>query len=122
MAALLLPLSIVTQVCESSDEVKYKMKSDSSKPHIQASLTWLFLILAGLSLSSCSNGNSGSTLPPVDLPTFETLDELNQSRWPEYFTHVYGNSPSSESDFPIDISLFPLVYEDSLEAIDVILQ
>ena len=96
------------------------MKSDSSRRAHSPSLAWLFLILASCltSSSSCNNGNSGSTLPPVDLPTFETPDELNQSRWPEYFTDVYGNSPSSESDFPIDMNLFSLVYEDSLEAID----
>jgi hypothetical protein len=46
------------------------------------------------------------------LPVFETLQELENSPWKEYFLKVYNELPP-ESDFPIRIGDFSILYDEA---------
>ncbi len=50
---------------------------------------------------------------------FETAAEFEASKWPQYFDNVYGNHPTDDADFPLDLNDLWVFYSNYLDEIGV---
>lgn len=53
----------------------------------------------------------------LDLPTFESAMQLSSSPWHQYFMDVYGNIPTSPSEYPLDLDEWWIFYNEYLSTI-----
>ena len=52
-------------------------------------------------------------------PVFKNKSELENSEWSKYFIHIYGEIP--DSDYPIDLNTFWILYINILEKYNIVL-
>ncbi|NER28296.1 MAG: hypothetical protein F6J89_11840, partial [Symploca sp. SIO1C4] len=83
---------------------------------LMLALGWSILISACDVAPSSSEHQNQSLV----LPTFESAQQLAESPWQNYFNKVYGNSPTSASQFPIDLNDWWIFYKDDLAGIKTI--
>jgi hypothetical protein len=55
----------------------------------------------------------------MKLPIFKNKSELENSIWSKYFIHIYGEIP--DSDYPIDLNTFWILYTNILEKYNIVL-
>lgn len=94
----------------------------------------LLFAFVGISLLSACSGHSlqvdGGQVEekqiepqgqPVNLPTFDSPQQLADSIWSGYFRSIYGNIPTSQSDFPIELNSWWTFNKNDLRNIGVTL-
>ena len=45
----------------------------------------------------------------MKFPIFKNKSELENSKWSNYFIHIYGEIP--DTDYPIDLNTFWIIYK-----------
>jgi hypothetical protein len=55
----------------------------------------------------------------MKFPVFSSKSELENSIWSKYFIHIYGEIP--DSDYPIDLNTFWILYTNILEKYNIVL-
>ena len=55
----------------------------------------------------------------MKFPVFSNKNELKNSIWSKYFLHIYGEIP--DSDYPIDLNTFWILYTNILEKYNIVL-
>lgn len=55
----------------------------------------------------------------MKFPIFSNKQELEKSIWSKYFIHIYGEIP--DSDYPIDLNTFWILYTNILEKYNILL-